>query len=303
MNWVTIGLSATTLFGMAVVISYILGWANKAFYVKVDPRIEAIIGTLPGANCGGCGFVGCGDYAEAVVMSGAPVDKCPVGGAACAAGVASIMGVEVGESYPQRPIVHCGAHYEDRKGRTAYRGEMTCQAANMVAGVQGCTYGCLGFGDCTRACKYDAIHVIDGLATVDYDKCIGCGACGSVCPRNIITITPFKRSQILAVGCSNKDAGKEVMAVCDVGCIGCKACARKSELFKIENNLPTIDYEHWDAECTLDIMEACEKCPRNRLIFVGKPSPADIAATRDKVLPELVEADFKTTVDDTEWRG
>ncbi|MDX9817775.1 MAG: RnfABCDGE type electron transport complex subunit B [Desulfococcus multivorans] len=303
MNWVTISLSAATLFGMAVVISYILGWASKAFYVKVDPRIEAIIEALPGANCGGCGFVGCADYAEGVVLSGAAVNRCPVGGAACAASVAAIMGIEVDESYPQRPIVHCGAHYEDRKGRTPYFGEMTCQAANMVAGVQACTYGCLGFGDCTRACKYDAIHVIDGLATVDYEKCIGCGACGSVCPRNIITITPFKKSRILAVGCSNKDAGREVMAVCEVGCIGCKACAKKSELFKIEDNLPTIDYEHWDAECTLDVMEACEKCPRNRLIFVGEPSPADIAATKDKPLPEVVEADFKTTVDDTEWRG
>ena len=67
-----------------------------------------------------------------------------------------ITGVEVGDSFPQRPIVHCGAHYHERKGRTAYRGEMTCKAANMVAGVQACTYGCLGFGDCTRACKYDA---------------------------------------------------------------------------------------------------------------------------------------------------
>ncbi len=303
MNWVTIGLSATTLFTMAVVISYILGWANKAFFVKVDPRIEAIIEILPGANCGGCGFVGCGDYAEEVVINGVAVDKCPVGGAGCAANVAAIMGIEVGESCPQRPIVHCGAHYGDRKGRTFYVGEMTCQAANMVAGVQSCTYGCLGFGDCTRACKYDAIHVIDGLATVDYDKCIGCGACGNVCPRNIITITPFKKSRILAVGCSNKDAGKEVMAVCDVGCIGCKACAKKSQLFKMENNLPTIDYEHWDAECTLEVMEACEKCPRNRLIFVGEPSPADLLATKDKELPEVVEVDFKTTVDDTEWRG
>ncbi|GBC61868.1 electron transporter RnfB [Desulfonema ishimotonii] len=303
MNLVIVGLSASTLFGMAIVICYILGWANKAFHVEVDPRTEAIVATLPGANCGGCGYVGCGDYADAVVNDGAPVDKCPVGGAACAASVASIMGVEVGESFPQRPIVHCGAHYSERKGRTEYRGEMTCKAANMVAGVQGCTYGCLGFGDCTRACKYDAIHIVDGLATVDYDKCIGCGACGSVCPRNIITITPFKKSRILAVGCSNKDTGKDVMAVCEVGCIGCKACARKSDLFKIVDNLPTIDYEIWDEECTPDVMAACEKCSRNRLIFVGEPSADDIAATADKELPEVVEADFKTTVDDTEWRG
>jgi RnfABCDGE-type electron transport complex B subunit len=303
MNLVTIGLSATTLFGMAVVICYVLGWASKAFYVEVDPRVEKIGQTLPGANCGGCGFVGCGEYAEAVVMKGAAVDKCTVGGPSCAAQVAAIMGVDVGESYPRRPIVHCGATYADRKQRHEYRGEMTCRAANLVAGVQGCTYGCLGFGDCQNACKYNAIRVINGLATVDYDQCIGCGACGEVCPRNIITITPFKKSQILAVGCSNKDSGKDVMEVCEVGCIGCKACSRKSELFKIVDNLPTIDYQNWDAECSLDIMEACQKCPRHRLIFVGNPSPEAIAATEKEELPEVVEADFKTTVDDTEWRG
>jgi len=303
MNSVTIGLSSATLLGMAIVICYILGWAKKTFHVEVDPRIDSVLAALPAANCGGCGYVGCGDYAEAVVIAGAPVDKCTVGGPSCAAAVAMIMGVEIGEAYPRRPIVHCGAHYADRKGRTEYRGEMTCKAANLVAGVQGCTYGCLGFGDCTRACKYDAIHIIDGLATVDYEACIGCGACGDVCPRNIITITPFKKSRILAIGCSNKDAGKNVMAVCEVGCIGCKACARKSEIFKIQDNLPTIDYDKWNAECSLDIMEACEKCPRHRLIFVGEPSAADVAAVAHEKAPEIVEPDFKTTVDDTEWRG
>lgn len=303
MNLVTIGLSATTLFGMAVVITYILGWANKAFHVEVDPRQEAVMEALPGANCGGCGYVGCGDYAEAVVVNGEAVDKCPVGGESCAAEVASIMGVEVGESYPQRPIVHCGAHFHERKGLSPYKGEMTCRAANLVAGVQGCTYGCLGFGDCERACKYDAIHVINGLATVDYEKCIGCGACGNVCPRNIITISPFKKSRILAVACSNKDSGKDVMAVCEVGCIGCKACARKSELFHIHENLPHINYESWDAECTLDVMEACEKCPRNRLVFVGEPTEDERTAVSDKELPEVVAPDFRTTVDDQEWWG
>ncbi len=301
MSLVTIGLSASTLLGMAIVICYILGWANKAFHVEVDPRIESINEALPGANCGGCGFVGCGEYAEAVVMDGAPVDKCTVGGASCAKQVAAIMGQEIGESYPQRPIVHCTATSAQRKGRTEYHGEMTCKAANLVAGVQGCTYGCLGFGDCTRACDYDAIHIIDGLATVDYEKCIGCGACGNVCPRNIITITPFKSSEILYVGCANHDTGKDVMSVCEVGCIGCKGCARRSDLFKIEDNLPTIDYDSWDEECTAEILEACEKCPRNRLLFIK--APAGLIIKDEEEAPEVVEADFKTSVDDTEWRG
>lgn len=301
---VTIGLAALTMVVMALIISYILGWANKQFAVEVDPRVEAVLDALPGANCGGCGYLGCGDYAVAVVADGAEVNKCPVGGESCAASVAAIMGVEVGESLPFRPIVHCGAHLEDRLGRTEYHGEMRCTTANLVSDVQGCTYGCLGFGDCTRACQYDAIHVVDGLAVVDYEVCIGCGACAKVCPRNIITITPFRAERIMAVTCANKDKGKDVMAVCQVGCIGCKACSRASEgVINIENNLSVIDYDSYSDECIPNLMKACEKCPRHRLVFVGKPSPEEAEQAAKISTEEIVKPDFKTTVDDTEWRG
>src|SRR5210317_2519960 len=117
MTWVTIGLSAGTMLSMAVMLSAILGWANKKFHVDVDQRALTIINVLPGANCGGCGYVGCGEYAEAVALEHEEVNKCTVGGQSCAMAVAAIMGVEVGETLPYRPIVHCGAHYTDRLGR------------------------------------------------------------------------------------------------------------------------------------------------------------------------------------------
>jgi len=303
MTWVTIGLSATTMLTLAVVLSYILGWASKKFQVDVDERVLTIIEALPGANCGGCGYVGCGEYAEAVALESEIVTKCTVGGQSCARQVAAIMGVEIGETLPYRPIVHCGAHYADRLGRTEYRGEMQCAAANLVTDVQGCTYGCLGFGDCARVCNFDALHVIDGLATVDYEKCTGCGACAKVCPRNIITLTAFKSDQMLAVTCSNKDKGKDVIAVCNVGCIGCGACARTSSLFTLKDNLSTINYDAYEPACSLEVLEACEKCKRQRLVFVGKPTATDLEKAADLEIPEVVEPDFKTTVDDTEWRG
>jgi len=303
LTWVTIGLSAGILLSMALVLSYVLGWAAQKFHVDVDPRVVKVINVLPGANCGACGYVGCGEYAEAVVLEHETVTKCVVGGQSCAMAVSRIMGVKIDEMLPYRPLVHCGAHYEDRLGRYAYRGDKRCSAANLVTGVQGCTYGCLGFGDCEGACQFDAIHVVDGLATVDYQSCVGCGACAKVCPRNIITITPFKSHRILAVACSNKDKGKDVMAVCKVGCIGCGACARISNLFSLEDNLSTIDYDAYTPECSLDVMEACNKCPRERLVFVGIPSREDRKKARDLEAPDVVEPDFKTTVDDTEWRG
>jgi electron transport complex protein RnfB len=303
MNMVTVGLSAGTLFVMAVVSAYILGWASRKFHVEVDPRITAILEALPGANCGGCGFVGCSDYAEAIVVAGAAVDKCPVGGASCAGVVAGIMGVELGEALPFRPVVHCGATSADKLQRHAYRGEQTCAAANMVAGVQGCTYGCLGFGDCTRACNYDALHLVDGLSTVDYDKCIGCGACAKVCPRNIINLLPFKYERILAIKCSNKDFGKAVKEVCRVGCIGCKACQKACSLFQIEDNLSSINYELYCQDYAAELKTAVEKCPQKRIMLIGKPSRKDIEATKDMQVPEIVEAEFRTSVDDTEWWG
>ncbi|MBL0715340.1 MAG: RnfABCDGE type electron transport complex subunit B [Desulfosarcina sp.] len=303
MNFVTVGLSAGTLLAMAVVLTYILGWASRKFYVEVDPRVEAIMEARPGANCGGCGFVGCSDYAEAIVGSGAAVNKCTVGGESCAADVAGIMGVELTDTRPYRPIVHCGAHTEDKLQRHKYRGEKTCAAVNIVSGVQGCIYGCLGYGDCTRVCNYDAIQVQDGLATVDYDKCVGCGACADACPRNIITITPFKFERVLAVACSNKDFGKAVKDVCKVGCIGCKACAKTCSLFTIQDNLSTINYDAYCQDYSEELHKAFEKCPQKRLMLVGKPSAKHLEETKDMVMPELVEADFRTTADDMEWWG
>ncbi len=269
---VTIGIAAGTMLIMAVIMSYILGWANIKFHVEVDPRVEAINEALPGANCGGCGFIGCSDYAEAVVNNNEAVNKCPVGGAACAADVAGIMGIEAGESQIFRPVIHCGANADERKGKTAYQGEQTCSAANFVAGIQNCTFGCLAFGDCVTACKYDAIHVKNGLAVVDYDKCIGCGACVKVCPRNIIDMALFNEDTIPTVACSNKDKGKDVTSACEKGCMSCKACTRLDDIFVMDGNNAITTYENYTAEKMENVDKAIEKCPNDCIAYVGKKS-------------------------------
>ena len=296
-------LAGATMLVLALFMAYMLGWANRAFHVEIDPRVEQVIEGLPGANCGGCGFLGCAEYAEAVVAGDAPPDKCPVGGESCIAKIADILGIEVDESWPFRPAVHCGAGYAERLGRADYRGEQTCGSANIIAGVQGCTYGCLGFGDCQEACDFDAVRDVDGLATIDYDKCTGCGACARVCPRNIISMVPFKDEQMIVVACSNKDFGKEVKTVCTVGCLGCKACQRASDLFTVVDNVSGIDYDKYDPDKMAEINVALQKCPMKRITRVGKPSEKDLAAVAQREAPEIVTDEFKTTVDETEWHG
>ncbi len=297
-------LAAGVMLVLAVLGAWVLGWANRAFHVDVDPRIEKVNAALPGANCGGCGYVGCNDYAEAVVAGTAAPDLCPVGGESVARDIAGIAGVDVEQSWPYRPVVHCGATYAQRKGRMKYLGESTCSAANLVNGLQFCTYGCMGFGDCVSACAFDAIHVEEGLATVDYEKCVGCGACAKVCPRNIISMVPFKVERMLAILCSNRDMGKDVRAVCEVGCIGCKACERASQgAVTMKDNLPVIDYDQYDPDAMDATLMAMQKCPMQRFLYVGKPTPEDLEKVKDEAAPGVVKADFKTSVDQTEWRG
>lgn len=293
MTWVTIGLSAGSMVGMAVIFSYILGWANRAFHVEVDKNVEKIIEILPGANCGGCGCVGCGEYAEAVVAGEASVDECTVGGESVAAEIAAIMGVEVSDTAPVRPLVRCNAHYDDRLQRSEYRGEPTCAAAGLIQGVQGCTYGCLGFGDCVSVCNYDAIHIVDGLAVVDYEKCVGCGACVKACQRGLIAMTPFKYDRILAVTCSNPDSAKDVKVVCRVGCIGCKLCAKFSDLFEMQGNLSAINYEKYSSDHAEGLKKAVDKCKPGCINLVGKP----VTVSSDKI-DAKAEGD---TVDDATW--
>jgi len=300
---ITVLFAALLLVALGVVAGYILGWAQVTFHVEVDPKVEAVAAALPGANCGACGFVGCGEYAEAVGTGKADINLCAPGGTGTAAKVGAIMGVETVERLPYRPVMHCVARKEEKHKRTAYTGEPTCAAANLVAGVQGCTYGCLGLGDCVRACKYDALRMIGGRPTVDYDKCIGCKACAKACPRNVITMVPWKAATMLVVGCSNRDQGLAVKEVCDVGCIGCALCSKKSPgLIRMENNLPVLDYDTYVPAANAEA-PALEKCPRQSLVYVGKPRPKDVAAVTGEELPELVRGNFETTVDKTEWRG
>ena len=80
MDWMNIIAAVLSLGLMGLLFGAVLAVASRVFEVKTDERIPQIIESLPGANCGGCGFAGCSAYANAIVEGKAGCGCCPVGG-------------------------------------------------------------------------------------------------------------------------------------------------------------------------------------------------------------------------------
>ena len=155
---------------MGALFGAVLAVASKVFAVKVDERLPKLTEALPGANCGGCGFAGCGAYAQAVLDGKAPIGLCAAGGAEAAKKMSEVMGVQPVEVEKTVAMVKCRGKNHLAKGR--YDGIADCRSAVFVTGngPAACPSGCLGFGTCVSVCKFDAIHVVDGVARVDADK-------------------------------------------------------------------------------------------------------------------------------------
>ena len=270
--------------GLGLVFGLVLAAASKVFYVETDPRLDQLNECLPGANCGGCGFAGCGAYAEAVLKGEAPVGKCASGGNEAAKAMAAIMGVEAGEVTRKVALVRCsGARTYDAEGnltkgakmKATYEGFHDCLAASRVggSGPLSCKFGCLGYGSCTKVCKYGAISVKNGVAVVDEDLCVGCMACAQVCPRKIITAV--EPSQNVIIACNSLAKGAVTNRACTIGCIGCGKCMKNcpSGAITITNNLAQID----SGKCT-NCGECAKVCPKglikdSNVENLGDPKP------------------------------
>jgi len=219
-------IAAFAMGGIALFFALFLLFAYKQFAVEEDPRIAQIEEILPGANCGACGYAGCRQYAEAIIKENAPINKCAPGGEEVIKKIAKITGQAVTEFTPMVARVLCKGGKGIAEDRAVYRGFMSCAVADaLVKGDKTCIWGCLGLGDCVRACPFDAMYMgEDGLPVVIEDKCTGCGECAKACPRNIIEIVP--KTQKVFVFCKNEDKAINVRKYCKVGCIGCGICVR-----------------------------------------------------------------------------
>ncbi len=236
---------------IALIAGIGLSLAAKFMAVPVDEKQEKIREALPGANCGACGFSGCDGYAAAVAAGEAEPNLCAPGGEAFAKAVGEILGVEV-KSEKMIAVIACGGTGENTLSKYAYEGMQSCIAAStLYGGPLQCEFGCLGLGDCVRACTFDAIRIENGRPTVCADLCTGCGKCATACPKGVIQIIP--KDAKVRINCSNKQKGAAVAKACKVSCLACTLCQKNCEsgAIKIVDNLPVIDY----SLCT-----GCGKC-------------------------------------------
>ncbi|OFY40863.1 MAG: ferredoxin [Bacteroidetes bacterium RBG_13_44_24] len=254
----TVPVTILTLSLLALIFALILYFVAQKFRIYEDPRIDEVQAVLPAANCGGCGFAGCRNFAEALVKAETFEGlNCPVGGATVMGEVAKILGKEAVAVEPLVAVLMCNGSPEFRPHTSKYDGVPDCRMAHsLYLGETDCSYGCLGYEDCVRACAFDAMYMnpSTGLPVIIDDKCVACGACVKACPRHLLELRKkAKKDRKLYVACSNCDKGGPARRACKVACIACSKCFNVCEFgaITIENNLAYIDA----FKCTF-----CRKC-------------------------------------------
>jgi Na+-translocating ferredoxin:NAD+ oxidoreductase RNF subunit RnfB len=278
MNTVVITIISLSVIGG--LSGFILFLIAQKFKVFEDPRIDDVEAVLPGANCGGCGYPGCRGFAENCVKADT-LDAlfCPVGGNDGMVKVAEALGKVAVMKDPTVAVVRCSGSPEHRARTVRYNGSATCEiASGLFSGDTGCSFGCLGLGDCVVSCTFDAIQMnpVTLLPEVIDEKCTSCGACVKACPKAIIELRKkFKKDRKVFVSCVNQDKGATAKKACSVACIACKACVKACEFdaITIENYLAYID----PVKCTL-----CRKCvavcPTDSILEINFP-PRKVAET------------------------
>lgn len=241
------------LFGAGLAI------ASKLLVTKNDSRIEAIHGLLPGSNCGACGGAGCFGFAESILSGKLPLEACKVSSEQAKGKIAAILGIKFEAKSKTAAVVHCNGGTNRVKDKFIYEGITDCNLANLtLGGPKECTWGCIGFGTCAKACTFGAITMSEeNLPIVNHDKCTACGKCVKSCPKKLFSLVPL--SENIYVSCNSHDAGDATIKVCPVGCIACGICTQiKDSPFYIEENLSYVDYKKPNAQA---MEEARNKCP------------------------------------------
>jgi Na+-translocating ferredoxin:NAD+ oxidoreductase RNF subunit RnfB len=262
-----------TVCSIGLIAAVILYIAAQKFKVYEDPRIDEIEAILPGANCGGCGYPGCRNFAESCVKADdLATFYCPAGGNDLMKKIAAILGKVAAEKEPQVAVVRCFGTFEHRPKTNYYDGALNCTIhAQLYSGDTGCPNGCVGLGECVDACRFDAMYMDKetGLPVIIEENCTACGECVKVCPKDIIELrNKGKKGRRVFVSCINTEKGGIARKNCAVACTGCTKCEKecKFDAIKIENFLAYIDYN----KCTL-CRKCAPVCPTNAIHEIGFP--------------------------------
>ena len=245
---------------LAFVLGTALGFFKDFFAVPQDPLAGKIREALPGANCGACGFPGCENYAIAIAGGDAGISSCLVGGPALVEKLALITGKAGEAAKPVIAVLACQGSYIHTPQKGIYTGIANCRGAKLAGGTKLCSYGCLGFGDCVKACKFNALSMDGkkGLPVIDAAKCTGCGMCVAECPQSIIKAVPKDRKGAMVL-CSNRSPNRQQVAKsCKISCIKCGQCVKQcpQQCIDLSTNIPVIDL----AKCS-SCGICVEKCP------------------------------------------
>jgi Na+-translocating ferredoxin:NAD+ oxidoreductase RNF subunit RnfB len=262
----TFVVSAAILGGVGTFFATVIALARKKLYVWEDPRIDAVTGLLPGANCGACGKAGCRAFAESLILGQAQPAGCTVASSETRADIADYLGVDVGTVATRVARLLCAGGCDVAPRHADYLGLQTCRAAAAVAGGgKACAWGCLGLADCRDACDFDAIYMNEvDLPVVIPEKCTACGDCVEACPKDLFTLMPTE--QKLIVQCKNLLEGDDATNACAVACNACGRCAADAApgLIAMVNGLAVIDYSR-NALATPD---AIKRCPTGAIVWV-----------------------------------
>ncbi len=262
-----VGLAVGFMALLGIVLASALAVANKWLFVFEDPRIDQVEDLLPHANCGACGTPGCRPFAEKLVKGEVDPGLCTVNSKDQNQVIAGFLGVEMGKHERRVARLACAGGTHVAYIRASYAGLKSCRAAALVSGGgKGCSWGCLGVGDCADVCDFDAIVMDEhGLPQVIDDACTACGDCVEVCPKDLFSIHPV--SHRLWVACKNQAMGEEAEAQCEVICTACGRCAADSPegLIEMENNLAVVDY----AKNSLASRVAIERCPTGAIVWLA----------------------------------
>ena len=285
----TILITIISLSLLALISAVILYFVAQKFKIFEDPRIDEVQPILPQANCGGCGFAGCRNFAEALVKADSFEGlNCPVGGAEVMGLAGRILGKVAPVVDPMVAVLLCNGTPEYRPRTSKYDGAPDCRISNsLYIGETDCSYGCMGHGDCVRACTFDAMYVdkTTGLPVIIDEKCVACGACVKACPRNLIELRKkAKKDRKIYVACSNCDKGGPARRACKVACIACSKCQKICEFdaITIENNLAYID----SVKCKF-CRKCVTECPTNSILEINFPPRKEKGEVRVETVSSL----------------